>query len=465
MDNNIIISKEEKCVGCNKCIYVCPVEGANISYIKDGKSYTKIDESKCITCGSCINACDHQARSYQDDLESFLNDLKNGEKISILAGPAFKISFPNYQQILGFLKSLGVINFYDVSIGADITTWAYLRAIKDRNLKSVVAQPCPAVVNYVQKYRHEILPYLSPIHSPMMCTAIYLNKYLKVNDKLGFLSPCIAKKSEMQDPNTNKLVKYNITFKNLFDYIKSKGIDLSSFSKWDFAVHSYLAGDIYSMPGGLKENVCLYTKDAFIKQVEGPQQAYKYLDEYAQRCTSGNTLPLLVDILNCQNGCNIGTGTIKENSITELEEKVHSLKTNKSSKFNKNPQNLFKYFNKELKLEDFTRNYSKEDIGLPKEPSEADYNNIFSKMLKTTYEDKNKNCFSCGYGNCHKMVKSIFNGFNHIENCADYNLKASQQKELVEQKTTICREYWISLKKWMRIKTKNLAYWARELMR
>nr|WP_328285613.1 methyl-accepting chemotaxis protein [Acetivibrio cellulolyticus] len=55
-------------------------------------------------------------------------------------------------------------------------------------------------------------------------------------------------------------------------------------------------------------------------------------------------------------------------------------------------------------------------------------------MLKTTYEDKNKNCFSCGYGNCHKMVKSIFNGFNHIENCADYNLKASQQKELVEQK-------------------------------
>ena len=431
--NSLIVTNEEKCLGCNKCFYVCPVEGANISYIKNGKSYTKIDEKKCIMCGSCINVCDHQARTYLDDLDNFLNALKKGEKIFVIAGPAFKISFPNFKEILGYLKSLGVVDFYDVSMGADITTWAYLRIIKEQNLKSVIAQPCPAIVNYIQKYKHEILPYLAPVHSPMICTAIYMNKYLNIKNNLCFLSPCIAKKAEISDPNTKNHVKYNVTFKTLIEYIKNKGINLSSFSQCDFAEKSFLNGDIYSSPGGLKENVYMYIKDAFVKQTEGPEHAYKYLDEYSQRCTSNKTLPLLVDVLNCQNGCNIGTGTTKDKSLTDLEEATHNLRTNKSSKYKKHPDKLFKYFDKNLKLEDFVRTYSKEDVSTSKDPLEADYENIFNNMLKTTYEDRNRNCFACGYGNCHTMAKSVFNGYNHIENCIDYNSKVSQQKELLEQ--------------------------------
>ncbi|OPZ84659.1 MAG: putative sensory transducer protein YfmS [Firmicutes bacterium ADurb.Bin419] len=434
--DNIMICNEEKCVGCNKCIYVCPVEGANISYMRDGKSCTTVDTSKCIACGSCIGVCDHQARTYKDDLDAFLSALNDGEKISILAAPAFKINYSNYKDIFGFLKNLGVINFYDVSIGADITTWAYLRVIKDRNLKSVVAQPCPSVVSYVQKYRHEILPYLSPIHSPMMCTAIYLRNQLEIKDNFCFLSPCIAKKSEIIDSNTKNYVKYNVTFQSLFDYINNNEINLSSFSKCDFSVHSFLIGDIYSSPGGLKENVHIYIKDAFVKQVEGSHHAYKYLDEYAQRSIEGKSLPLLVDVLNCQNGCNIGTGTPKDTNVLNVDELVHTLKTDKPSKYKQKPKNLFKYFDKTLKLDDFIRNYTKEEIALPKEPSEEDYDTIFSQMFKHTNEDRIRNCFACGYSNCHGMAKSIFNGFNHIENCIDYNMKNSQQKELLEQRNT-----------------------------
>lgn len=432
--NSVISTNSEKCLGCNKCFYVCPVEGANISYLQDGKSYTKTDDSKCIMCGACIDACDHQARTYEDDLDDFLKDLRKGDKIYIVAGPAFKINYPNYKEILGYLKSLGVIDFYDVSIGADITTWAYLRAIKDKNLKSVIAQPCPAIVSYIQKYRHDIIPYLSPIHSPMMCTAIYMKKYLNIPDKLCFLSPCIAKKAETSDPNTQNAVTYNVTFKKLMDHINNKGINLTSYSPCDFASDSFLIGDIYSSPGGLKENVYMYDKTAFVKQVEGPNHAYKYLDEYAERCNSNKSLPLLVDVLNCQNGCNVGTGTTKDVHTTDLEEKVHTLKTRKTTKFHKNPNNLIKYFDKNLRLEDFTREYSAENIQKFKEPLESDYDNIFNEMQKLTAEDRNRNCFSCGYGNCHAMVKSIFNGCNHIENCIDYNIKSSHQKDFLEHK-------------------------------
>jgi formate hydrogenlyase subunit 6/NADH:ubiquinone oxidoreductase subunit I len=52
--NSLINLEEEKCVGCNKCIRNCPVFGANVAYILEGKNKVKIDIEKCIHCGECI---------------------------------------------------------------------------------------------------------------------------------------------------------------------------------------------------------------------------------------------------------------------------------------------------------------------------------------------------------------------------------------------------------------------------
>lgn len=49
-----------------------------------------------------------------------------------------------------------------------------------------------------------------PIHSPMMCAAIYTKKYAGIKDKLAFISPCIAKKAEIEDPNTHGYISYNV---------------------------------------------------------------------------------------------------------------------------------------------------------------------------------------------------------------------------------------------------------------
>ena len=150
--NSTVYTIEEKCTGCNKCINGCPIMGANISVMTESGSKTHIDGEQCIMCGRCLEACDHQARDYKDDTEGFLNALKAGRRISVIAAPAFKTNYPSYKKYFGYLKSLGVHEIYDVSLGADITTWAYLKAIKEQGLNSVIAQPCPAIVNYIQKY-------------------------------------------------------------------------------------------------------------------------------------------------------------------------------------------------------------------------------------------------------------------------------------------------------------------------
>ena len=424
---------EDKCVGCNKCVYVCPVEGANISYMKDGRSCTRIDEEKCIMCGSCTKICDHNAREFDDDLEGFIGDLKSGDKITLLVGPAFKMNFPNYKKILGFLKKLGAIEAYDVSVGADITTWAYLRAIKNNNLKSIIAQPRPSIINYVQKYRHELIPFLSPVHSPMMCMAIYLRKYLGNNNMLCFISPCIAKISEINDSNTSGLIKYNVTFKKLINYINQNKINLDTYEELDFVMPSFAFGDIYSAPGGLKENIHQYVKDAWVKQVEGTDYAYKYLDEYAKRRSLNKSLPLVVDILNCSQGCNAGTGTCMDVDITDLDEAAKNIKSMKQTKLKNNAQKIHKYFDKKLNFEDFIRGYKPEVVKKLKEPNEKEYDNIFNQMMKDTPADRLRNCFACGHNSCKEMVKAIYNNIDHLDNCIDYNIKVSNQKVRLEQ--------------------------------
>ena len=129
-----------------------------------------------------------------------------------------------YGAILGGLKALGVKHIISVSFGADITTWGYINYISKLKVKGGISQPCPAIVNYIEHYTPELIPNLIPIHSPLMCTAIYAKKYMKLTDKLAFISPCIAKKSEISDPNTYGYVSYNLTFEHFMNYVRKHHI-------------------------------------------------------------------------------------------------------------------------------------------------------------------------------------------------------------------------------------------------
>src|SRR5690349_5750677 len=108
--SEILMTCEEKCAGCNKCIAKCPVN-ANIAYAVGELNKVKVDQVKCIHCGECIDVCDHQARDFADDTERFFNDLKQGVKISVVAAPAVRFNF-EYMKLFGYLKSAGVNVIY-----------------------------------------------------------------------------------------------------------------------------------------------------------------------------------------------------------------------------------------------------------------------------------------------------------------------------------------------------------------
>lgn len=440
-----LVFTNDNCIGCNKCIGACSCEGANISVYEGEQNRIEVNPDKCIACGACFDVCRHKAREFNDDTERFFSDLKKGEKISILIAPALKANYPGeYEQILGSLKSAGVNRIISISFGADITTWGYLNYITKYNFTGGISQPCPAVVGYIERYTPELIPKLFPVQSPMMCGAIYVKKYMKIPDKLAFISPCIAKKNEIDDPNNHGYVSYNVTFDHLIKYIKEHNLRSGRNAADEI---EYGLGSIYPMPGGLKENVYWFLgEDAFVRQVEGEKHMYHYLEENKEKIGNSRTPYLFIDALNCSCGCIYGTGIEDKKAATDdtmyeiLKIKQQSKRDGGRTAWTRNlkPKQRLAQFNKQfasLNLNDFLRSYTDRSAKCTsKTPSNKELNAIFNDMNKNTENKQHIDCSCCGYDSCTQMAHAIFNGYNSKENCIHY-LKdlAYTEKQLADE--------------------------------
>ena len=448
MDHQSLVFTNDLCIGCNKCISACSCMGACVSHEVDRHNRIDVDKDRCIGCGACFDVCEHKAREYRDDTEKFFEDLKRGEKISLLVAPAFKANYPTeYEKVLGGLKEAGVRRIINVSFGADITTWGYLNYINENQFQGGISQPCPAVVGYIERYAANLLPRLFPVQSPMMCAAIYAKKEMGIQDKLAFISPCIAKKLEMEEPQNRGIVQYNVTFDHLMRYVRKHHI----YGKLRSDEIEYGLGSVYPMPGGLKENVYWFLGESvFVRQIEGEKHLYEYLEKNKDQIANGKTPYLFIDALNCSNGCLCGTATESEISSTDhalyelIKIREQSKKNGALSAWSKNmsPKNRLKKLNRQfskLNLQDYLRTYTDLSASCSYQiPSEKQLLDIFRSMDKISKEEQQINCSCCGYPSCTDMAIAIFNGFNQKENCIYYlkrqvELEREHEAALVEE--------------------------------
>ncbi|MBR5765969.1 MAG: response regulator [Lachnospiraceae bacterium] len=435
-----IVYTNENCIGCNKCIKVCSAIGACVSKEENGKARIDVDGSKCVACGSCIDVCVHGAREFMDDTERFFEDLKNGEKISLLLAPAFKANYPDeYESVLGGLKAMGIGHIISVAFGADITTWGYLNYIEKYGFTGGISQPCPAVVSYIERYLPELLGKLFPVQSPLMCAAIYARKEMGITDRLAFISPCIAKKLEIEDPHNSGLVQYNVTFEHLMKYVREHDIKGP-------AVHSeieYGLGSFYPTPGGLAENVKWFLGDeVYIRQIEGERHLYEWMHLNSDRIKDGKTPFLFIDALNCEKGCICGTAVNPDKSKTDdalyalLDIREESKKAISGDAWSRPdpPKERLKNYNSQfekLDLNDYIRGYTDRSSECRYEiPNAAQLDSIFISMNKVTEESRHIDCTCCGYESCTQMATAIHNGFNHRDNCIYYEKTMVHELEM-----------------------------------
>ena len=422
----IINVDKDKCVNCHQCIAACTTKFAN----NGSGDYVEMNDELCIGCGECLHACTHDARTLIDDFDTFIQAPKKKEKIIAIVAPAVASSFPNrYLNLNGWLESIGVKAFFDVSFGAELTVKSYLEYVKRKKPKVVIAQPCPAIVNYIQIYTPELLPYLAPADSPMVHTMKMVKEFYPEykNHKMVVISPCVGKKREFDEVGFGD---YNVTIYSLQKYFKEKGINLDDFPEVDFSNDKAERAVLFSTPGGLlmtaeREN---HEIRNVTRKIEGPRIVYKYFDKLTEQIKQ-NRNPLLIDCLNCEHGCNGGTGTImKDASVDELEFYVEQRKVKMQSEYKTdsrdetNSDKLHQTINKYWKPDLYSRTYQdhshffKDRI---KVPNKKALKEIYESMHK--YSDKDIiNCASCGYNSCEMMAIAIHNNLNRKENCHFY---------------------------------------------
>jgi len=418
--SHILDVDDEKCVNCHKCIAVCPIK-----YCNDGSGDTvRVINDMCLGCGACIIACTHEARTFRDDTQMFMDDLSNKVKMVAIVAPAIASNFPGqYLRINSFLKEIGIEAIFDVSFGAELTIKSYVDHIVNNKPRAVISQPCPAIVTYIQIYRPELIPYLAPTDSPMMHTMKMVRKYYTQysNHKMVVISPCVAKRREFDEVGIGD---YNVTMKSLQEIIDENGIDLSQYSETDYDNPPAERAVLFSTPGGL-----LRTAEREVpsigqisRKIEGREMIYPYLDTLDRQIESGHA-PVLIDCLNCHSGCNGGPGTLnQEKHPDEIEFPVEVRNKEAQKKF-ASPKDVDKSLNRFWKRETYSRKYrnlsgnNQLDV-----PSQAELNKLYIEMQKLQKEDF-FNCAFCGYGSCEKMAVAIHNGLNRKENC--YHFKSN----------------------------------------
>ncbi|MBR4511120.1 MAG: 4Fe-4S dicluster domain-containing protein [Ruminococcus sp.] len=417
--NEVIIVKPEKCVGCNSCVRNCPAPEANtVKQLDDGRFIVSVNNDKCVACGECVRTCNHGARDYIDDTDECMSHIIK-EKLIILVSPAIKAALPTkWKGVLDWFKGQGC-TIYDGSLGADICTWAHVRAIEQETVGNIVTQPCAAIVRYIETYQPKMLQNLSPIHSPIACAAIFIRKYLRRNNPIAFISPCIAKKLEFEDTG---LVDYNVTIDKLLEYFERNGIsipvDTSDNFEYKFDEQQGQLGSIYSRPGGLRDNIWLHDPEVNITTSEGVHKVFGELDMYARMPESKH--PQVFDVLSCEFGCNVGPAAKTNQTVFDVMAIMRKVERDaknrrKSGFMGRGDDKLFKRFDDELRLSDFLRNY-KPSVPTPI-PSEQQLEPIYAKMGKHTKEDKEYNCHACGFDSCRDMAIAIARGLNTPENC------------------------------------------------
>ena len=163
--SNALVSKQNDCRSCYKCIRNCPTK--SISF-QNGQA--SLIPEECVLCGKCYLLCPQECKIIRDDLPNAEALIAGkGEVIASLA-PSFLSAFPGVS-FLTMKKALLQLGFSDVeetAIGATIVKKQYDGLCHDASRDIIISTCCHSVNLLIEKHYPEASRYLADVLSPML---------------------------------------------------------------------------------------------------------------------------------------------------------------------------------------------------------------------------------------------------------------------------------------------------------
>ncbi len=243
---------------------------------------------------------------------------------------------------------------------------------------------------------------------------------------------------------------YNVTLDKLVRHLEGTGVRLADFPELGYDNPPAERAVLFSSPGGLKETVEREEPSLSrrIRKVEGPGAIYPYLRELPE-ALARKANPLILDCLNCEKGCNGGTGTgcqdlpqdVLEAEVRRRDETQRDLLSTKGLFRRSSAQGVRAGIRRWWKPGLFARTYTdRSALVAIAHPDKDQLKSIYGRMAKEGEKDI-LNCGACGYGSCEGMATAVHNGLNKPENCQQFRQSMLERgKETLAQMTTALDE-------------------------
>jgi iron-only hydrogenase group A len=361
------------------------------------------EDNPCVNCGQCTLVCPVNSMrelSNVDDIKKLLEDtdkmkiIQYAPSVRTSINEIFKVDYGvNTEKKLNTcLKLLGFDKIFDVNFGADITSIIEAEELLERLEKNehlpMFTSCCPSWVNFVKKYKPELLKNLTTSMSPNIHSGMaYKTWWAELegikpeNISVVSIMPCTSKKDEIYTYNNMKAVDYVLTVRELGRLLRDKNVDFAAAEEEEADSLSEYSGGavIYGKSGGVMESALRVAKEKVdgenfeklnLTEVNGDNFVYRDTvisiggidlkvavianpKNFKNFIDSGKYKEYhYIEVMNCNGGCINGGGqpllppkaSMEDEIIQKRREVLQNIDTNKIGKKNAFAnENLKKY--------------------------------------------------------------------------------------------------------------------------
>ena len=222
---------DPRCIGCSRCMKVCPTEAIRIH---GGKA--SIQEHRCIDCGKCYEVCPAQAIAIKDDdFEAF---RQYPHSVALLPA-VFMGQFPDdisVSRVYATLQELCFAHVMEVESAAMIYKDAKERYARENADKMpFISSFCPAIVRLIQIKYPSLAENVMPVKVPLDLSAMYAIAELTSRgiprEEIGlfYITPCAAKIAAVKAPVGEEkslidgVINMNLLYNRVYKKIKELG--------------------------------------------------------------------------------------------------------------------------------------------------------------------------------------------------------------------------------------------------
>lgn len=407
LDTYPIYTKQTDCQDCYKCVRQCPIKSIRIE-----DNSAKVIPELCISCGHCIRTCPANAKKIRKDLGRAKLLIQNKKPTYASLAPSWLSEFKgtDKKKLICAIRRLGFAGVSETAIGAEIVSDNVQKLLNENKPGLHISTACPSVVEYVKKYRPDLVDCLTSFYSPLLSHCKFLKQTYGEEIQTIFFGPCVAKKLEA-DENPD-LLNIALTFKDLKAWIEEESINLEELktSQYDkFQPIEAKNGKIYPIEGGMIETIKSKETKGHLLEISGMTNI---IEEFKDITIDKIKEPIFIEALSCEGGCIKGPAMDEQkNGISARINILNSIDENKPIS------------EETLTIE---TEFKKSDITKP-EITDSQIKKALAKVSKFSSTDE-LNCGGCGYKSCRDFATALATGIAEPEMCVSYIKKQAQRK-------------------------------------